>query len=241
MTTVVRALIVVALAPVLFASEPVTQSLREHIKVEQALLGQEVAQYGDERAQLQEAWVRLERESADLMQAQSQGESMESLQLRDEDLRRAESELMMHLYTMQRVRRSILARMAAIEVTEGELSRLRQEVGVDEDPITGTWRLVMEPGGHEGLMSLQLNGTLVQGTYRLTGDWTGSVRGTLVAEKVRLERIDSQMGFAAVLHGRLQVRGETIRLQGSWEATQLASGLPASGTWVAERVSELEE
>jgi hypothetical protein len=167
MKTVVRALIVVALAPMLFAAEPVTQSLREHIKVEQALLGQEVAQYGDERAQLQEAWVRLERESADLMQAQSQGESMESLQLRDEDLRRAESELMMHLYTMQRVRRSILARMAAIEVTEGELSRLRQEVGVDEDPITGTWRLVMEPGGHEGLMSLQLNGTLVQGTYRL--------------------------------------------------------------------------
>jgi hypothetical protein len=67
------------------------------------------------------------------------------------------------------------------------------------------------------------------------------VRGTLVAEKVRLERIDSQMGFAAILHGRLQVQGETARLQGSWEATQLATGLPASGTWVAERVSELEE
>ena len=72
MKTVVRALIVVALAPSLFASEPVTQSLREQMKVEQALLDKEVAQYGDERAQLQEAWVRLQRESADLMQAQQE-------------------------------------------------------------------------------------------------------------------------------------------------------------------------
>ena len=241
MRLALRVLVLAGVAPMAFATEPVTQSLREQMKVESALLEQDVTQYDDERAQLQEAWVRLERESADLMRAQRQGESMESLQLRDEDLRRAESELMMHLYTMQRVRRSILVRMAAIAITEGEISRLRQEVGVDEDPITGTWRVVMEPGGHEGLMSLQLEGTLVQGTYRLTGDWTGSLRGTLVAEKVRLERIDSQMGFAAILHGRLQVRGETIRLQGSWEATQLASGLPASGTWVAERVSEVEE
>lgn len=241
MRRALHVVIVAGFATTVFAAEPVTQGLREQMKVESALLEQEVAEYDDERAKLQEAWVRVERESADLMQAQRQGESMESLQLRDEDLRRAESELMMHLYSMQRVRRSILARLAAIAVTEGEISRLREEVGVDDDPITGTWRVVMEPGGHEGLMSLQLDGTLIQGTYRLTGDWTGSLRGTLVAEKVRLERIDSQMGFAAVLHGRLQVRGETVRLQGSWEATQLASGLPASGTWAAERVTEPEE
>jgi hypothetical protein len=237
----VRVLLVAGVAPTLFAADLVTQSLREQMKVEQALLDRDVAQYEDERAQLQEVWVRVERESADLMQAQRQGESLESLQLRDEDLRKAESALIMHLHAMQQVRRSMLAGLATIAITEGAIGRLPDEVGVGDHPITGTWRVVMEPGGHEGLMALQLDGTLIQGTYRLSGDWTGSVRGTLVAEKVRLERIDSQMGFAAILHGRLQVQGETARLQGSWEATQLATGLPASGTWVAERVSELEE
>jgi hypothetical protein len=234
-------LLVAAVAPVLSAAEPVTQSLREQMTVERALLEREVARWDDERAQLQEAWVRVERESADLMRAQRQGESLDSLQLRDEDLRKAESDLIMHLHAMQQVRRSMLESLAAIAITEAAIERLQNDVGVAEDPITGTWRVVMEPGGHEGLMALQLDGTLIQGTYRLTGDWTGSVRGTLVAEKVRLERIDSQMGFAAILHGRLQVRGETVRLQGSWEATQLATGLPASGTWVAERVSDVEE
>lgn len=241
MKTVVHALVMVALAPSLFAAEPVTQSLREQVKIEQALLERNVKQYEEQKAQLQEAWVRVERESADLLQAQGQGESLESLQLRDEDLRQAESQLMMLMFSMQRARRSMLASIAVIAATDEEIQRLQQMVGDADDPITGTWRVVIEPGGQEGLMYLQLDGTLIQGTYRLAGDWTGSLRGTLVSRKVRLERVDSQMGFAAILHGRLQLRGDAARLQGSWEATQLASGLPAGGTWVAERVSELEE
>jgi hypothetical protein len=114
-------------------------------------------------------------------------------------------------------------------------------VGVRDDPLTGTWRLVVEPGGQEGLAYLRLEGTLVQGTYRLSGDWTGSLRGTFVADKVRLERIDSQVGFVAILHGRLEGRGEGARLQGSWEATQHATGIPSAGTWVATRSPETVE
>jgi len=55
---------------------------------------------------------------------------------------------------------------------------------------------------------------------------------------VRLERIDSQIGFAAIFYGRLVGRGENLRLQGNWEATQLASGLPSRGSWTATRVSD---
>jgi hypothetical protein len=241
MKLVLRALIVVGITPLLFAEQPVTQSLREQAKIEQALLDREVRQFEEHRAQLQEAWVRVERESADLQQAQRQGETMDSLQLRDEDLRQAESQLMMLLFSMQRVRRSMLSRLAVIEATEEEIQRLQQRVGAEDDPLSGTWRVAMEPGGQEGLMYLQLNGTLIQGTYRLSGDWTGSLRGTLVSRKLRLERIDSQMGHAAILHGRLMLRGGTARMQGSWEATELTSGLPSAGTWVAERVDDLEE
>jgi hypothetical protein len=241
MKRAVRLLILVGVAPVLLASQPVVDGLREQLRIQETLLERDLQEYEDHRAQLQEAWVRVERESADLLRAQRQGESLESLQLRDEDLRRAESELLGQLMSIQRVRRSVLAGQALMVETQEAIRRLEQQIGVTDDPISGTWRLVMEPGGQTGLMYLRLDGTLVQGTYSLTGDWTGSLRGTLVARKVRLERIDSQIGFAAILHGRLQVRGDESRLQGSWEATQLASGLPAAGTWVAERIGELPE
>jgi len=223
------------------ATQSVTQNLREQLKIQQALLDGETIQLEESQSRLQEAWVRVERESADLLRAQRQGESLESLQLRDEDLRQAESELLMHLFAIQRLRRSMLASRAVIAATEEEIRRLNERVGSDEDPLTGTWRLVMEPGGQEGFAFLRLEGTLVQGTYQLSGDWAGSLRGTYVSRKVRLERIDSQIGFAAILHGRLQQRGDTALLQGSWEATQLASGMPSGGTWVAERVDELPE
>jgi hypothetical protein len=62
-----------------------------------------------------------------------------------------------------------------------------------------------------------------------------------VSRKVRLERIDSQIGFAAIFYGRLVRGGNDARLEGTWEATQLASGLPSAGTWVADKVSEPAE
>jgi hypothetical protein len=238
MKSALGVLIVAGFAPLVAAGQPVTDGLREQLKIQQALMERDQQQYQDHRTQLQEAWVRVERESADLFQAQQQGESLESLQLRDEDLRQAESELLMHLFSMQRVRRSMLASRAVIAEVEEEIRRLDAQVGAGDDPLSGTWRLAMEPGGQEGLMYLQLNGTLVQGTYQLEGDWSGSLRGTLVSRKLRLERIDSQIGFAAILHGRLQLRGKGPRIQGSWEATQLASGMPSSGTWIAEKLEE---
>jgi hypothetical protein len=87
---------------------------------------------------------------------------------------------------------------------------------------------------------LQQQGTLVSGTYALSGGFSGSFRGTLVAGKVRLERIDSQIGFAAIFYGRLLGQGRNLRLQGNWEATQLASGLPSNGNWSARKTEEGE-
>ena len=224
-----------------FAAKPVTEALREQLRIHQEMLRQNLLELEDQRAVIQEAWVRVERGAADLAAAQQHGESLESLRLRDEDLRKAESELLMQLFVMQRVRRDILEGQALIDTTEDEIRRLAKEVGPRFDPLTGTWKVVMEPGGQEGLMYLRLDGTLVQGTYRLSGDWSGSLRGTYVSGKVRLERIDSQIGFAATLYGRLVVRGDSARIEGNWEATQLSAGMPSGGSWAADRLEELEE
>jgi hypothetical protein len=233
-------LALIGLVAVVAIGQTVSETLRGQLKIQQALLQKEVAQLEEQRVRIEEAWVRVEREMGDLLRAQEQGEALENLELRDEDLRQAESELLMNLFANQRLRRELLANQATIAATEDEIRRLEESVGITADPITGTWRLVWEPGGHDGQMFLKLDGTLIQGTYQLSGGWSGSLRGTFISRKVRVERIDSQAGHAAVLNGRLHFRGRTVRLQGSWEAKELASGLPSAGTWYAERESPTE-
>ena len=223
------------------ADQRVTRGLREQLRIHETLLEGELAAYQTERQKLEAAYLRMQEQVRLLLQAQAQGEGLESLRTRDEELRQAEAELMARMSTAQRLRQSILSSRAMMEATEVEIARLEQEYGIAPDPLTGTWRIVIEPGGLAGRMVLELDGTLVQGTYQLAGDWTGSMRGTYVSRKVRLERIDSQIGFAAIFYGRLVRGGLDARLEGTWEATQLASGLPSAGTWVAERITEPTE
>ena len=171
------------------------------------------------------------------MQAQREGETVDSLRLRDEELRQVEMQLLAGVSRAQELRRAMLENRTMLAAISTEVQRLAADVGAADAPLTGTWRMVVEPG-QEGMAFLQQQGTLVSGTYALSGDFSGSFRGTLVAGKVRLERIDSQIGFAAIFYGRLIGRGRNARIQGNWEATQLASGLPSAGTWTATRVQE---
>jgi hypothetical protein len=101
--------------------------------------------------------------------------------------------------------------------------------------LSGRWSVVMEPGSLKGTFDLRLDGSVVTGVYQLSGGWRGSLRGTLIDGNVRLERIDSQQGFNAVYSGRLITRGNEKRLEGTWDATNLAVGMPVSGTWVGRR------
>lgn len=220
------------------AEQPVAAALRVELKIQNELLAQEVEALRRERDAMQQAWARVIRDTAGMIQAQNQGESLDGLRLRDEDLRVAEAEVQGRLVAAQSLRKAILGRMAEIEATEREIASLEQMVGSDADPITGTWRLVFEPGGLEGFAYLRLDGTLVQGTYRLAGDWTGSLRGTYVGRRIQLERIDSQLGFATRMFGRLVRGGMEARIEGTWEAAELASGQPSSGSWAADKVRE---
>ncbi len=213
----------------------VAESLREQAKVRESLLATQLQDLGDMREDLREIWTRLEQQTGGMLRAQAEGESVESLRLRDTDLRKAETELLAALFEAQQKRSSMLENRTMIASIELEVQRLAAEIGGPDAPLTGAWQFVVEPD-QEGIAYLQQQGTLVTGTYSLSGGFTGSYRGTFVAGKVRLERIDSQYGFAAIYYGRLVGRGRNARLQGNWEATQLASGLPSRGTWTATRV-----
>ena len=233
-----RAVLIVVVCGLLqpaLAVGQVAESLREQAKVRESLLAKQLQDLGDMREELREIWTRLEQLTGGMLRAQQEGESVESLRLRDTDLRKAETELLAALFEAQQKRSSMLENRTMIASIELEVQRLAAEIGGPDAPLTGAWNIVVEPG-QEGIAYIQQQGTLVTGTYSLSGGFTGSFRGTFVAGKVRLERIDSQYGFAAIFYGRLVGRGKNARLQGNWEATQLSSGLPSMGTWTATRI-----
>ncbi len=234
------AILLIMLIASLSADAQVADSLREQAKIREMVLAGQIREMVEIREDLRELWTRLEQQSGGLLQAQSEGETVDSLRLRDADLREIEAQMRAAVSRSQQLRRSMLENREMLAAIGIEVERLTAVVGAAEAPLDGTWRLVVEPG-QDGFAYLQQQGTLVAGTYALSGGFTGSFRGTFVSGKVRLERIDSQIGFAAIFYGRLVGRGENLRLQGNWEATQLASGLPSRGSWTATRVSaELE-
>lgn len=239
MCRVVLVLLAFALMQPTLAVGQVAESLREQAKVRESLLAKQLQDLGDMREELREIWTRLEQLTGGMLRAQQEGESVESLSLRDSDLRKAETELLAALFEAQQKRSSMIENRTMIASIELEVQRLAAEIGGPDAPLTGTWRFAVEPG-QEGVGYIQQQGTLVTGTYSLSGGFSGSFRGTFVAGKVRLERIDSQYGFAAIFYGRLVGRGKNARLQGNWEATQLSSGLPSMGSWTATRIVDEE-
>ncbi len=230
---------VVALLQPIVANSQVVESLRGQAKIREGILAGQMQELVEVRENLTEIWSRLDMQSSNLLRAQQQGETAESLRLRDDDIRQIESAMLDGLFKAQQLRRSLLENATMLAAINEEIQRLNAAVGGGSAPLSGTWQVNVDPG-QEGLIFLQQQGTLVSGTYALSGGFSGSFRGTFVAGKVRLERIDSQIGFAAIFYGRLVGTGSGQRLQGSWEATQLASGLPSSGTWTATRVVDTE-
>lgn len=144
----------------------------------------------------------------------------------------------------QERRRELSARIAErvrrIAALRGEILRRRETGRSPDDPVTGRWEVLINPGPVRGVFRLVLDGTLVWGDYSLDGGFRGSVRGTLVADRLSLERIDSERGFDARFWGRLNAAQR--RITGTWEATALAPAIgPVAGSWTATPAKEPEE
>jgi hypothetical protein len=107
--------------------------------------------------------------------------------------------------------------------------REEEEVGA----LTGVWDLTLMPLEQRGACRLYQAGTLVNGTYRLDGGWTGSLQGTLVNRKVYLVRIDAKLGRSMELEGFLSSDGQRIR--GTWLSYELAGSERATGQWSAQK------
>jgi hypothetical protein len=189
-----------------------------------------LAEVERKHGRLRETWALVDAGTNALLDAQNDGADLASLRVQEESLQALEAQLVMQIFELQRARRDVLTNLAVMEAAGGSAAAPAPEAGL----LTGSWELTVQPG-LTGTAYLVQQGTLISGTYELSGGWNGSLRGTLVANKVRLERIDSQLGFAAVFYGEVDLGAEPIVIQGRWEATQLATGLPSAGGWRAQR------
>ena len=214
----------------LVAPPAVAQLVRGLTTIHAALMAEGIAELERQNGLMQEIWARVDAGSTAMIDAQRQGADLDALRIREDQLQELESQLLMRLFEVQRVRRDVFAHMAVIEAAGALSAQASDEFGV----LDGPWDVAVQPG-LTGKIFLVQQGTLVSGTYEFSGGWTGSLRGTLVANKVRLERIDSQLGFAAIFYGELNMGAEPNVIQGRWEATQLATGMPSAGGWRAVR------
>lgn len=215
--------------------DPVLEVFKAQTEMEKRLLANDVAGLEKTQSDLGDATGRLLRLGDDLLRAEKEGEDLSGFAARAADIARSEAEVARLISSAQLLRTSIGVRRSVIEQLQTEIRRLEEANPAGQDDLSGRWVVVIEPGGTKGAFDLRLDGTLVTGVYQLAGGWKGSLRGTLVGEVVRLERIDTQQGFMASYSGRLVSREGGKRIEGTWEATNLAAGMPTAGTWVARR------
>lgn len=109
----------------------------------------------------------------------------------------------------------------------------------DQPMPAGLWRVEVESADLVGLLRLEVAGTLVRGSYRLSNGRSGSVTGTWSGDRLKLTRVDAESGRDAVLDAVLDRDEQT--LEGTWQRFELADGRPASGRWRGVRIGSEDE
>jgi hypothetical protein len=214
--------------------DPVLDVFRAQAEVERRLLNLDLARLERVQEQLRSTTDRMVRLGDDLLRAEREGEDPGGLAARSADLRSAEADVAGLVAAAQAARTTVEARKAYLDQVQAEIKRLEEGAQTPDD-ISGRWTVTIEPGGFKGTFDLRLDGTIITGVYQLSGGWRGSLKGTLVGGSVRLDRIDSQQGFVATYSARLSGKVNEKRLEGTWEATDLAAGMASSGTWLGRK------
>jgi hypothetical protein len=219
------------------AASAASAQIETDLRLERKLLALDLAAYREARATEQRTRDQVAQVAALLDQALT-GTSLALGSLEDVHLElssaRAASQVAADRMEWQLQR--IEDRLRRIGFLEGEAGG--RAAAEPRDPITGRWRVIILPQKQTGTFDLTLNGTLVAGSYTLTGGVltggnSGSFRGTYADNHLRLERVDARRGFDSIYLGT--VDPATGRLSGSWTANDLASGQPARGDWSATR------
>lgn len=215
-------------------ADAASEAAKSQLARERRLLTADASRLTDISRRLETALSELAAASRAASDASGRGEGPDDAIRKEDALSSIEQEVRTLLDRRRILAERILDRRRTVASLEEESQSRRAG-----DPVTGRWVVIVDPGEQRGVFRMNLNGTIVSGEYTLEGGHAGSLRGTLVNDRLRLERVDSKLGFAAIFHGRLL--REAGQITGTWEATTFGTGAAGAGRWRASREEERED
>jgi hypothetical protein len=217
-------------------ADAATDAARAELARERRRLAADSSRLTEVSRRLEAALSDLTEASRAVADAASKAEvGTDEIVRREEALATAEQEVKTLLERRRVLADRVVERRRTVALLETEIGGKAKP----PDAVSGRWAVLVDPGEQRGVFRMNLDGTLVSGEYTLEGGYTGSLRGTLVNDRLRLERVDSRLGFSAIFFGRVARDAGTI--SGTWEATTFGTGSAGSGRWRATREEEREE
>jgi prophage DNA circulation protein len=215
------------------AAGDASDAVRSELTRERKRLLTDARTLSDVSRKLETSLNQLASASRAVAEAAARGDGPDEIARREDAVSDAEQEVRALLEKRRLLADRVVERRRSIIALEGELTTKKAE------SLTGRWAVTLDPGSRRGVFRMNLDGTIVSGDYALDGGYTGSLRGTLVNDRLRLERVDSQQGFSAIFYGR--VARDLSSIAGTWESTNYGAGEPGAGVWRAVREEEREE
>ena len=224
----------------LAAAQTVLEILEANYRIESRLFDADLASYNEARVGEAEAHRTLRSRSDNLDRTlRNRRARVDQLQRLEAEVAQARELAFAASRELAAHRRQLYRRMTQLAELESEIRSQEGRQLVPPSRLDGFWELEFSPTGEVGLLKLRVEGTLITGTYRLSGPRSGSVRGTLADNKVDLERIDNANGFDSVLEG--EFNPATRQITGQWTAVDLSGGRLGGGTFRARKLSPAEE
>ena len=215
-------------------ADAASDAARAELSRERRLLTGDTARLSVVSRRLDTALSDLAAAARAAADAAARSDAPDDVQRREDAVSAAEQEVRSLLERRRTLADKIVDRRRRIELLDAE-----SRSAPVESVLTGRWSVLIQPGDQRGIFRLNLQGTIVSGEYRLEGGFDGSVRGTLINDRLKLERVDSKNGFDAIFYGR--VSPDAQQIVGTWESTTFGTGQPGSGSWSAARLEEKEE
>lgn len=212
------------------AASAASIQLQTELQLERKLLTLDLLSYREDRTKEQTARDRVSATMQRLDQALA-GDSLAlgTLEALFDELSAARATASAAAEQMDWQVRRLQERMRRISFLEGEIGGR----GIRETGIAGRWQLLISPASQTGTFVLQITGTAISGTYTITGESSGSVRGTVAGNRIELELLDTNGDLRSTYTGAFDAPSQ--RMAGTWLATELAGGRPAQGAWSATR------
>src|SRR6266540_1856223 len=221
------------LGGVLVAAD-VSDAVKGELARERKRLTSDSKTLADISRRLETALNQLASASRAVSEAAAKNDGADEIARREDAVSDSEQEVRGLLERRRLLADRVVERRRSITALEAEMQTRKPP-----DAVSGRWSVTLDPGAQRGVFRMTLEGTIVAGEYTLDGGYTGSLRGTLVNDRLRLERVDSRLGFSAIFYGR--VARDASSIAGTWEATTLGTGATSAGIWKAVREEEREE